>query len=309
MSASTILEVPTSRLATFEGSSATDPPSHAAPLPGKSGSSGKNSVQWIGNATAIYELNGVRIMTDPNFLHQGDHVHLAPGVVGTRLKDPAFDLEECPPVDLILLSHLHEDHFDRVVADKLRRTIPILSTAHASEGLIKQGYTHPITLYTWQSIFISQAGAKKVKITSMPGKHTIGVFDAANIIMNAIPPVMGSLIEVLSETGETEYTIYISGDTLWYDDLKDIHVKYPHVDLAILHLGGTTLPIVNVMVTMDAEQGIKLFTVINPDKAIPVHFDDYDAFLSPLDDFKKLIEKEGWSDRVIYLDRGEAYRF
>jgi len=248
-------------------------------------------------------------MTDPNFLHQGDHVHLGPGVVAKRLHDPAFDLEECPPVDLILLSHLHEDHFDVVVAEKLRRSIPIVSTQHATERLAKQGYTHMIPLGTWQSTTVAQAGAKKLKITSMPGKHTIGVFDKMNEIMNAIPPTMGSLIELLGENGEVEFTIYISGDTLYYDELKDIHTKYPHIDLALLHLGGTTIPIINVMVTMDAEQGIKLLHVVNPDKTIPIHFDDYDAFLSPLEDFKKLVEKEGWSDRVVYLERSESYRF
>lgn len=37
----------------------------------------------------------------------GDHVHLGPGVTGTRLTDPAFPLEELPAIDVVVLSHFH----------------------------------------------------------------------------------------------------------------------------------------------------------------------------------------------------------
>jgi hypothetical protein len=86
--------------------------------------------------------------------------------------------------------------------------------------------------------------------------------------------------------------------------------------LALIHLGGTTLPVVHVMVTMDAEQGIKLLCALQPEKVIPIQyiplfkltsFDDYDVFKSPLEDFKNAAEKSGWSDKIIYLDRGEEY--
>jgi hypothetical protein len=48
----------------------------------------------------------------------------------------------------------------------------------------------------------------------MPGKHTLGLFDKANEILKAISPVMGSLIKL------DNYSLYISGDTLYYDELK-----------------------------------------------------------------------------------------
>lgn len=46
-------------------------------------------------------------MTDPNFLHKGDHVHLGPGVTAERKTNPAIDLEEVPRIDIVLLSHYH----------------------------------------------------------------------------------------------------------------------------------------------------------------------------------------------------------
>lgn len=80
----------------------------------------------------------------------------------------------------------------------------------------------------------------------------------------------------------------------------------------LIHLGGTTIPSPKMpllMVTMDAEQGIKLMRLINPDVTIPVHFDDYDVFLSPPSDFKKKVEEAGLSEKVVYLDRGDKFEF
>lgn len=61
----------------------------------------------MGTATTILDWEGFRLMTDPNYLHAGDHVHLGPGVTGTRLTNPAVDLEDLPRIDTILLSHYH----------------------------------------------------------------------------------------------------------------------------------------------------------------------------------------------------------
>jgi len=64
-----------------------------------------------------------------------------------------------------------------------------------------------------------------------------------------------------------------------------------------------------LMVTMDAKQGIELIRLINPELTIPIHYDDYDVFLSPLLDFKKAVDEAGLSSKVVYLDRKDEYRF
>ena len=60
---------------------------------------------------------------------------------------------------------------------------------------------------------------------------------------------------------------------------------------------------------MDAKQGLQLIQLIKPDLTIPIHYDDYDVFASPLDDFKAEIEKAGLADRVVYLDRKDQFKF
>ncbi|RPD81535.1 hypothetical protein L226DRAFT_838 [Lentinus tigrinus ALCF2SS1-7] len=101
---------------------------------------GENAtLTFIGTATTLLEWHGLRIMTDPNFLRAGDHVHLGPGVTAKRLTNPSVPLNQLPPIHLVLLSHYHEDHFDKLVEDRLRRDIPIITTPHAAHHRSVQG--------------------------------------------------------------------------------------------------------------------------------------------------------------------------
>ncbi|KAI8960121.1 Metallo-hydrolase/oxidoreductase [Daldinia sp. FL1419] len=298
------------------------------------------SIYFIGTATTIIEWQGLRILTDPNFLHVGDHVHLGPGVTAQRKTNPAVDLHELPPIDCILLSHYHEDHFDRLVEESLNRTFNIITTPHAKKCLSGGGKEDPFRsvhdLDFFESILLhidrkdpSHAGGygkvPVIKVTGTPGKHVPpGPLAKVNDLLEAVPPTNGWLIELgysfTAPTGgdadsiDTGYRIYISGDTLFVDELQEIpkRLQNEKIDLMLVHLGGTTIPSPSVpliMVTMDAEQGLKLMQLMNPGVTIPIHYDDYDVFLSPLSDFQQKVDEEGWSKRVVYLDRGEQYQF
>ncbi|OAG00412.1 Metallo-hydrolase/oxidoreductase [Paraphaeosphaeria sporulosa] len=287
------------------------------------------TLYFIGTATTILEWEGTRILTDPNFLHAGDHVHLGPGVSGTRQTNPAIDLEELPRIDAVLLSHYHEDHFDRLVEDKLKRELPIITTPHAKkclEGKGEESFTHVHALDFFESLQLDVKGEQatkqkkpSIKITGMPGKHVPpGPLAVANDLLGAVPPINGWMIELGYAEGpeqfENGYRIYISGDTLMIDELKEIPERYrgKNIDLMLIHMGGTTIPgpsMPLLMVTMDAKQGVQLMQLINPDLTIPIHYDDYDVFLSPLSDFKKAVLEAGFSDKVVYLDRKDQFKF
>lgn len=64
-------------------------------------------LHFVGTATTIMEWEGIRLMTDPNFLQAGDRAHLGPGVTTTRRTNPSVAIEEVPPIDIVLLSHYH----------------------------------------------------------------------------------------------------------------------------------------------------------------------------------------------------------
>jgi L-ascorbate metabolism protein UlaG (beta-lactamase superfamily) len=260
----------------------------------------EGSIFFVGTATVILRYAGFTILTDPNFLHAGDHVHLGYGLTAERLTNPAIELEELPPIDFCVLSHYHGDHFDQVVEERLRKDLPIITTEHAAGEVRDKGFTAAVALDTWDSVTVTKGGAS-VRVTSMPGKHGPALTDLL------LPPVMGSMLEFRPAGGRTALRLYITGDTLVHDDLKEIPRRYPEIDLALFHLGGTR--IMGILLTMDAEQGVEAIRIINPREVIPIHYNDYEVFKSPLDDFKQAVAEAGFQDRVRYLSHGETYDF
>ncbi len=64
-----------------------------------------------------------------------------------------------------------------------------------------------------------------------------------------------------------------------------------------------------IMVTMDAQQGVEAMRIVDPRTAIPIHYNDYEVFESPLEDFKQAVNEVGLEDKVHYLAHGDTYEF
>lgn len=269
-------------------------------IPGKPDFSA-GTVRFIGTATVLIEYAGMTILTDPNFLHKGQHVHLGYGLTSERLTDPAVEFDELPSIDLVLLSHMHEDHFDKLVQEKLPKATPIVTTAGAARELEKLGFVNLYPLDAWSSLTIARNDAT-LRISAMPARHGPPVVSAT------LPETMGSMLEFQPSKDKTAYRMYISGDTLVYDDINKIPQMYPDIDLALLHLGGTRI-LNAVLVTMDAEQGMKMLEIVAPRHAVPIHYNDYTVFKSPVEDFEKRVRDAGWQEKVTILKHGQRYVF
>lgn len=259
----------------------------------------QGSLFFVGNATIILRYAGFTILTDPNFLHQGEHVHLGYGLRSARRTNPAIELNELPEIDFVVLSHLHEDHFDRVVEQKLDHQLPIITTHQAAQKLQQKGFNATHGLNAWDTLTVVK-GEAQVQITAMPGRH------GPHILSTLLPSVIGSMLEFQSRTDQqTHYRLYISGDTLVIDQLQEIPQRFPNIDLALLHLGGTKL--LGVLLTMDARQGIEAIRIIAPQTAIPIHYNDYTVMKSSLEDFMEAVAAAGLTHQVTYLHHGDTY--
>ena len=269
--------------------------------PGAAVDAESGTVQFIGTATVIIRYQGFTILTDPNFLHKGGHVHLGYGLTSERKTEPAINFEDLPPIDLVVLSHFHDDHFDKLVQEKLNRATPIVSTKEAGERLKRLGFTRTFGLSTWDRLEVSK-GAARMRFTAAPGRH--GPAGVAVLL----PKTMGSVLDFGPNPDMPDYRIYISGDTLVYDDIHAIPQRFPNIDLALLHLGGTRILGV-LKVTMDGKDGVHMMQVIRPRKTVPIHYSDYDVFKSPLEDFAREVKAAGLERDVVYLAHGETYAF
>ncbi len=177
----------------------------------------------------------------------------------------------------------------------LARSQPVLTTPAAARRLSRWGF-QTRGLQTWERETLTRDD-ETLSVESLPAVHARGVMGAL------LPPVMGSMLEHRVGS-ELRRRIYLSGDTLTGDHLDAIARRFPSIDAAVVHLGGTR--VLFHTVTMDAGQGVDFLRRVRPAQAIPVHYDDYGVFRSPLLAFEAAATRAGLADSLRPVRRGET---
>ncbi|MGW0520860.1 MBL fold metallo-hydrolase [Crossiella sp. NPDC003009] len=251
---------------------------------------------FVGTATTVLRLGPFTLLTDPNFLHRGQFAYLGYGLFTRRRTEPAMQPAQLPELDAIVLSHLHGDHFDRIARRELSRDLPVFTTTHAARRLDRWGFGQAVGMTPWQQQVLDRDGFRLV-ITAAPGVHGPG------LLARLLPPVMGSVLE-LHRGPDLLLRLYITGDTLLRPWLAEVPARLGPLDVLVAHLGGTR--IAGLLVTMDAPMGADLLDLLRPGLTVPIHYDDYGVFKTPLPQFLQTVAARGGGHRVVAVGRGES---
>lgn len=204
------------------------------PLPG---------LTFLGHATVLIELGGLRILTDPILV---DRLMFLTRVV--RPVDPAL----FAAVDLVLLSHLHMDHFDRLSLARLDSG-PELVVGPGGRALAQRwGWTRVTELTPGQSHRVGE-----VTVTALPAAHP-----------GSRPPFgpRGTAVGYLLESGAAR--IYFAGDTDLFPEMATM--MSGELDVALLPIGGWGPRLGSGH--LDPERAVEATARLQPRFAVPIHW-------------------------------------
>jgi L-ascorbate metabolism protein UlaG (beta-lactamase superfamily) len=224
------------------------------------------SVTHIGGPTALIEVDGWRILTDPTFDAPGRRYAFGWGTSSRKLTGPALAASDVGRIDAVLLTHdHHDDNLDAAGRALLPSAGVVVTTASGARRL--GGGARGLT--DWQATVLEAPGRPAIDVTATPCRHGPPLSH----------PLVGDVIGfALRWDGQENGVLWISGDTVLYDGVRQVADRL-QVDTAILHLGGVQFPITGPLrYTMTARDAVELCRLVRPRTAIPLHYEGWKHF-------------------------------
>lgn len=227
-------------------------------------------ITHIGGPTALIEVGGWRILTDPTFDAPGRRYSFGWGTFSRKLAGPAVLADDLGLIDAVLLSHdHHDDNLDAAGRALLPNATTVITTESGAKRLTAQGARNAQGLAPWQATQLQSPGKASIEITATPCRHGPPLSR----------PLVGDVIGfALRWDGQQHGAVWISGDTVLYDGVREVPQRM-QIGTAILHLGGVRFPISGPLhYTMTAKDAVELVRLTQPHTAIPIHYEGWKHF-------------------------------
>ncbi|CAM4461852.1 putative L-ascorbate-6-phosphate lactonase UlaG [Mycobacterium basiliense] len=181
------------------------------------------AVSWFGHSTALVEIDGYRVLTDPVW---SDRCSPSDLVGPQRLHPPPVQLEGLPAVDAVVISHDHYDHLDidtviaLVHSQRAPFFVPLGVGAHLRSWGVPE---HRIVELDWQQ----SAQVDELTIICMPARHFSGRFMSRNNTLWASWAFVGPT-----------HRAYFGGDTGYTKSFAQIGADHGPFDVTLMPIGA-----------------------------------------------------------------------
>ncbi|UJF34040.1 MBL fold metallo-hydrolase [Paenibacillus hexagrammi] len=245
------------------------------------------NIQLVRHATLWVEYAGLRLLVDPMF---SDAKANPPIVNSANLhRNPLValpsDRQQWLEPDAVLVTHLHQDHWDKAASSSLLKSVPIFCQPGDERNFMEDGFTSVTAVdqsLTFQCITISRTD----------GQHGTG------LIGQKMGKVSGFVLQ-----SDAEPTVYVAGDTIWCEEVKAALDAY-HPDVTVVNAGGARF-LIGEPITMDEEDVIHVCRYAPYTKVIAVHMDAINHCLVTRSDLRQGLQQAGLSEQVLIPEDGE----
>jgi L-ascorbate metabolism protein UlaG (beta-lactamase superfamily) len=245
-------------------------------------SPGQVALTWIGHASFLIQFHDLNVLIDPNF---ANWLFLL-----KRIKRAGLKLDHLPPIDLVLLTHAHFDHFHKPTLRRLPH--PRIGVMPWGMGELAHdlGFERIIELEWWESF-----SRGDWRVTMTPCKHW-----GARTLHDEHRGYGGFVLEHQGRR------IFHAGDTAYFDGFKEIkHRCAP--EIALLPIGAY-LPEAFRNVHMGPDEAIRAFHDLEARWLVPMHYGTFKLSFEAMDEpprwLSQLAEQDGITDRLRMLEEG-----
>jgi L-ascorbate metabolism protein UlaG (beta-lactamase superfamily) len=245
--------------ATFNARHA-DFPSVASDLAAILDNRGAATVTWVGHSTLLLQLDGVNILTDPQWSPRASPFSFAGP---RRVSPPGLPFENLPPIHVVLISHDHYDHLD--VA-----TVKRLAAEHRPKFLV------PLGLKAWfANIGITDVdeldwwdhrALRELTFTCAPAQHFSGrtLWDRNRRLWS------GWVVAGRAKR------LYFAGDTAYFAGFKEIGARLGPFDLAAIPIGAYVPATIMRASHTSPEEALQAFADVRGQHLVPIHWGTFD---------------------------------
>ncbi|MFT5585417.1 MAG: L-ascorbate metabolism protein UlaG (beta-lactamase superfamily) [Cognaticolwellia sp.] len=212
-------------------------------------------VTWLGHSTQIFEIDGVRLITDPIFGGRAGPVDWAGPQVWYA---PPIALDDLPEFDAVLISHDHYDHLqqptiERMAAWETQFIVPLGVGAHLEYWGVDP--TRITELDWWESTTVGP-----VEVNLVPSRHASG-----RHLLDQMRTLWGGYAIVGPEN-----RIYFSGDTGLFPAMEEIGERYGPFDVALIEVGAYDQAWPDWH--MGPENALRGADMVNAKSFLPIHW-------------------------------------
>ncbi|MGH7977121.1 MAG: MBL fold metallo-hydrolase [Limisphaerales bacterium] len=243
---------------------------------------GEVAVTWIGHASFLIQFTDLNVLIDPNF---ANWLFLL-----KRIKRAGLKIKDLPPIDLVLLTHAHFDHFHKPTLRKLPHQKIGVMPRGVGDLAHNLGFSRVIELEHWESF-----AQTEWKVTFTPSKHW-----GARTLHDEHRGYGGFILEHQGRK------IYHAGDSAYFDGFAEIGKKLSP-EIALLPIGAYH-PASFRRVHMGPDEAIKAFKDLRAKFFVPMHYGTFKLSFEEMDEpprwLRQIAAEQNLTGQIKILDEG-----